>query len=198
VKLTRKLMLATGALLLPVSAVALVGVGSASAARSNPAGAGTVTCSKIKGSISFKPPLKAGGTSAEKTTIKVTVSGCSGGTPNPTKGAVKEIISSGTSTNGCTSLSTSAPESLTVKWAPKSLSPSTSSYSGYTLGTAGNGDEEFILPDSGGTGSTIGSFSEGSGSTATAVLNETATTIGTQCSGKGVKSLKITSGTTTL
>jgi len=200
VTFTRKLVLATGALLLPVSAVAMIGVCSASAARVNPAGTGTVTCSKIKGSITFKPALKNGGSAHEVTTIKVTVSGCKGGTPNPKKGSVKQVISSGTSTNNCTSLSTSQPESLTVKWAPASISPSTSSYSGYTVGTAGNGDSEFILPDSpSGTGSTIGSFAEGSGSTATAVLNHTAAQIATACgTAAGEPSLKITSGTTTL
>jgi len=194
VTFTRKLMLATGALLMPVSAVAMIGVGSASAARSNPAGTGTVTCTKIKGSITFKPPLKNGGTATEKTTIKVTVSGCSGGTPNPSKGTVKQVISSGTSTNNCTSLSTSQPESLTIKWAPSSISPSTSSYSGYSVGTAGNGDAEFILPNTGGTGSTIGSFAEGSGSTATAALNKTSAQIAAACgTAAGEKKLSITS-----
>jgi hypothetical protein len=177
----------------------MIGVGSASAARTNPAGTGTVTCSKIKGTITFKPALKNGGSAHEVTTIKVTVSGCSGGTPNPSKGSVKQVISSGTSTNNCTSLSTSQPESLTVKWAPASINPSTSSYSGYTVGTAGNGHSEFILPDTGGTGSTIGSFAEGSGSTATAVLNKSAAQIAAACgTTAGEKKLSITSGTTTL
>jgi hypothetical protein len=197
VTFTKKIVLGAAALALPIASIAMVGVGTASAARTGTTGTGTLTCNGIKGSITFKPALKNGGTAAENTTIKITVSKCTGGTPNPKKGTVKQDISTSTSTNNCLSLQTSSAQSLTVKWAGGIL-PSTSAYSGYTTGTAGNGDEEFILPDSGGTGSTSGSYTN-STSSATAVLNESSSTIATKCgTAAGVKSLKITSGTTTL
>jgi len=197
VTFTKKIVLGAAALALPIASIAMVGVGTASAARTSGTGTGTLTCNGIKGSITFKPPLKNGGSSAENTTIKITVSKCTGGTPDPKKGTVKQDISTATSTNNCLSLQTSSAQSLTVKWAG-GITPSTSAYSGYTTGTAQNGDEEFILPNSGGTGSTSGSYTNGS-STATAVLGDTQNQITTACgTTAGLKSLKITSGTTTL
>ena len=51
-KVTRKLMLAAGALVLPLAAVATIGVGSASAARSGQVnGTGLVKCTKITGTV---------------------------------------------------------------------------------------------------------------------------------------------------
>jgi len=188
-------MLAAGALALPL--VTVVALGSSTAGASGP-GTGVLTCTKIKGTITFKPPLTNTGTATENTTVKITVSGCSGGTPKPKKGTVKQDISSPTSTNACTSLETSSPETLTVKWSPSSITPSTSSYSGYDAATNGAGDEGFTLPNSGGTGSTTGSYAEGSGSTASAYSNETESQITAACGAGGLKKLKITSGATTL
>ncbi len=142
--------------------------------------------------------MKNGGTATENTTIKIKVTKCTGGTPVPKKGGtVTQDISTPTSTNNCLSLETSSAQNLTVKW-KGGITPSTSAYSGYTTGTSGSGKEEFILPDTGGTGTTSGSYVNSS-SSATAVLGDTESQITTACgTAKGLASLKITSGTTTL
>jgi hypothetical protein len=183
---------------MPVAMVSMGGVASAHSGSAAVAQPGSVSCTKIKGSISFNPPLTLNGTSTENTTIDITVSGCSasGGGVKPKKGVVNQDISTSTSTNGCTSLENSQPENLTVTWAPGSkISPTAASFSGYSVATNGAGDEGFSLPDSGGTGSTTGSYAQASGVTATAYSNETASALASACSSSGgLKSLKITSG----
>jgi len=205
VKLSRKLMLATGALLLPVAATALIGVGSASAARSNPAGSGPITCTGIKGTITFTPALTNTGTAPETATVvKITVTKCKnavGATgAAPKKGSVNENIVASGATDSCASLTGGgppSPETLTVNWKNGDGS-STSSYSGYTTGANGAGDEGFILPNTGGTGSTTGSYAEGSGSTSAAYSNQKETALTAECAGAGIKKLTIKTGSTTL
>ena len=173
-------------------------VGAASASASAVAQPGKVTCSKITGSITFNPPLTLSGTSTENTTVKITVKGCSvsGGTVKPKKGTVDKDISTASSTNSCSSLGNSQPETLTVIWAPGSkIAPTTASFSGYAVATNGKGDEGFSLPDSGGTGSTAGSYAQASGVTAQAFSNETSSQLAAACAApSGLASLKITSG----
>jgi hypothetical protein len=195
-------MLATGALVLPLSAVALVG-GTASAAKSHSSTVGTITCTGIKGSITFTPPLVNGGTKTEtKQTVKITVSKCkaASGTPTvPKKGKVSSNLASGTGTNSCASLTGGgppSPETLVVKWS-NGLGTSTSSYSGYDIATNGAGDEGFSLPNSGGTGTTTGSYASSS-STAQAFSNQNATQLGAECGGKGIAKLTLKTGSTTL
>jgi hypothetical protein len=200
-------MLVTSALVLPISAVVLVGATSASAARSSVPG-GTITCSAVKGTITFTPPDKTGGTLIETSTIvKVTVSKCKnavGATAIPTKGAVLSNIASGTGTNNCTSLVGPQPTSqtLSVTWTPAADGSSSSTYSNFTSVTSG-GKEGFELPDPSssppGTGATTGSYAEASGSTAEAISNKTTTQLLAACNGKkGLKSIKIVKGSTTL
>ena len=63
----------------------------------HPVGSGLVKCTKIKGTINFNPPLQTSGTaSSETTTTSATATGCSGGTPNPSK----VISTSSTTTTG--------------------------------------------------------------------------------------------------
>jgi hypothetical protein len=171
------------------------------AASARPAAAinqpGTVACTGIKGTITFAPPLTLSGTSPEKTTITMTVTKCktSGGGVKPKKGTVSQTISKTGSTNNCSSLTSSQSESLTVQWAPSSkINPTTASFSGYTVGSNAAGDEGFILPNSGGTGTAVGSYAEASGVTAAAYSNETSTQLSSACAA-GLASLKITSGT---
>jgi len=205
VKLSRKIMMATGALLLPLATVAMVG-GTASAARSHVNTTGTITCSGIKGTITFKPPLKNGGTATETSElVKITVTKCktASGTPTvPKKGKVASNLATGTGTNSCASLTGGgppSPETLTVAWSPGSLGHSTSSYSGYDIATNGAGDEGFSLPQAaGGTGATTGSYAEMSGSVATAFSNQNATQLGNECAAAGIAKLTLKSGSTTL
>ena len=187
-KLSRKLMLAAAALAVPVSMIAIPGV--ASAAKT---GTGTVTCTGITGSISFKPALKTTGPfSAESSTAKFTLSGCSGGSPAPSGGKVKQTLSSATSTNSCTSLATSAKESITVKW--KGAAPSTTAFPGYTTGTGGpDNGEGFIL-----TGGTVTGSYAGTGAKASAFSNMSQSAILAACgTSKGLTKLTIVGGSST-
>jgi hypothetical protein len=195
----RKLILILTALALPISVLSVFAVGAASAkgggAIDQP---GTVSCTKITGTITFSPPLTLTGTSPENTTIDMKVGGCTdtGGGVAPKKGTVSKDISTASSTNGCTSLSNSQPETLTVTWAPASkISPTTAAFSGYAVSTNAKGDEGFSLPNSGGTGAATGSYAEASGVTATAYSSESSSALATACeSSGGLKSLKIASG----
>ncbi len=188
-KVTRKLMLAAGALVLPLAAVATIGVGSASAARSGQVnGTGLVKCTKITGTVNFSPPLKNGGTAAETTTVTAAATGCSGGTPNPTKVSSTATITGGN--NACTSLATSTPPTLAGTYLPAgSLNPSS---------TSGGTETEQTSPDLGFTisgATTTGSFP----STTTNIVVQTKEKLGKflKACKKGVKSLKITKGTVT-
>ena len=187
-KLSRKLLLAGAAIALPISTVAISGV--ASAAKT---GTGKVTCSTITGSISFKPALKTTGPfTTEKSSAKITLSGCTGGTPTPSGGKVSQTLSSATSTNNCTSLATGTSEQITVKW-KGGIAPTTTAFPPYKTGTNGAGDAGFVL--SGGT--TTGSYA-GSGATASVYSNMTEAAILAACgTSKGLAKLTLSSGTST-
>jgi hypothetical protein len=198
VKLSRKLLLTGAAIALPLGMLAVSGVAGASAHKGKVTATGKLTCTAIKGTISFSPPLKTTGPfSTETSTAKITVSGCTGGSVNPKSGKVDQSLSSATSTNDCTSLATSNAETLNIKWAGK-INPSTTSFSGYSTGANGAGDEGFILPQSKGTGSTVGSYAEASGATAAAYSNETEAQILAACgTSAGLKKLTLTTGSST-
>jgi hypothetical protein len=188
VKLSRKLLLAGAAIALPVSTLAISGV--ASAAKT---GTGTVTCSTITGSISFKPALKSTGPyTAEKSTAKITLSGCSGGVPTPKGGKVTQTLSSATSTNDCTSLATGTSESITVKW--KGVAPSTTAFPPYTTGTDSEGDAGFVLSK----GTTTGSYPASGTASAAVYTNQTEAQILAACgTSAGLKKLTLSQGTST-
>jgi hypothetical protein len=207
VKLTKKLMLVTSALVLPISAVVLVGATSASASRSLTVQTGTIHCTGVKGTITFTPPEKTGGSAIETSTIvKVTVSKCKAdptASAVPTKGAVSTNIASGTGTNNCSSLVgvQNTPQTLNVTWTPASDGTSSSTYSNYDAVTSPKAG--FQLPDPSssppGTGSTSNSYAQASGSSALALSSKTSTQLLAACnSAGGLKSIKITKGNTTL
>jgi len=155
---------------------------------------GTVSCSKVTGSVTFDPPLTAsGGSSSETTKVKVTVSDCTASSGvTVTKGT--GTSSSSSSSNACTSLESppTSPESFLVKWSPKSDGSTAVSYTGRTTVTSSSGDAGFEL--TGGTSS--GSFAA-TGVTATSYTNETTAQITSMCTSKsGLKKLDITSGST--
>jgi hypothetical protein len=195
----RKVSVMLAALVIPISLVSVLGAGVASAKGSPVAQPGKVSCNKITGVITFNPPLTLTGTATgEQTTVKISVKGCTvtGGTVKPKKGTVNQVISTATSTDGCTSLENSQPESLQVTWAPASkIEPTTASFSGYSVVTNAKGDEGFSLPNCGGTGSAAGSYAQSSGVTATAYSGLTSSQLASACSSSaGLSSLKITSG----
>lgn len=167
----RKLVMAAAAVALPVSGIAvLVAPGIASAGGSPVTGTGTVTCTGVKGTITFSPPLVPGGTGTSTTTIKVTLTKCTtGGGSNITKVTKGTVTSTSSGSNDCTgSLTTSKPESLTTTWkSTPSAVPTSTSFSGFNLNTSPEG---FTLPNTGGTASGTGSFGgtdSGASSTAT-------------------------------
>ena len=187
--LNRKLMLVAVAIALPVTMMTFSGVASA-----KKTGTGTTKCTGITGSISFKPALTTTTPFvAETTTAKITVTGCTGGTPVPTKGTVKQVLKSASGNNSCVGLQTSSSESLTIKW--KGVAASTSAYGGYTTGTGGpDSGEGFIL-----TGGTTGGSYPGTGSQASVYSSMTQAQILTACgTAKGLAKLTIVGGTTTL
>jgi len=207
VKVTRKIMLTVGALMLPAAFVLTIGTTTAGAAKSATTSPGPITCKGVKGTITFTPPLVSGGTATETSTIvSVTVTKCKNaphvtGTV-PKKGTVSVNIASGTGTDNCTSLSgnTVSPESLTVTWtSPAGLGTSTSAYSGYDGGVVSGGKDGFKLPNTNsGTGSTTGTFAEASGSTAAVYSNKTSAQLAAECSGGGISTLDLAKGSTTL
>jgi hypothetical protein len=210
---TAALALATGSLV-----VGLAGSASASVNIPTVTANGTASCgnastgaSGISGTITFAPPLKNGGTSAEVTTVSIKEKHCTTTATNlpaggALKGKVHQSISSPTSTNSCTGLTTSAAETLTVKWSWKNthgvalanVTSTVESFSGYNIVSSTNppwtvsGDEGFQLPGNGsgggGTSSGTGSFlgTDGGGSsTAVAYLGLTAAQLATACASTG-------------
>jgi hypothetical protein len=208
------LALGTGSLVVGLASSASASVRNPPTVTAN----GTASCgnastgaSGISGTITFVPPLKNGGTSSEVTTVAIKEKHCTttatnlpaGGT---LKGKVHQSISSPSSTNSCTGLTSSAPETLTVKWSWKNASgvslatvtPTVESFSGYNIVSSTNppwtvsGDEGFQLPGNGsggggtssGTGSFLGSDNGGS-SSAVAYLGLTATQLANDCASKG-------------
>lgn len=190
----KKMVMGAGALAIAAGMMAVVQVGPAVAKASSHktvTGTGAVTCTGIKGTITFKPPLTNTGNTAETASIKVTISSCSGGTPTPTKGTDTGTIQ--TTTNSCTALATPNPsqtETLTTKWAPKMATtiahfgpdvPVTSPNVGFSL--------------SGGT--TSGSFAGSGNASANVTSSETSSQLTAACAGKGLSKLTLNSGTVT-
>jgi hypothetical protein len=192
-------MMTGAAVTLALSAVALTGVGVASAKKS--AAAGTVSCTVAKGAVSFSPPLTTTGPYAPETaTAKVTFSSCSGSVTTPTKGSINAPITS-ISTDQCPPPSSSGTSggTLTVKWAPGKIEPSAVSFTSKTTGSGGPDDGlGFLFPGMGGSGSVSGSFpgsDVGKTSSAAVYSNDSSTALLTQCSSKsGLKKMTIVGG----
>ena len=124
-----RIILGVGALLLPLTLVSTIGVGSAAAKGKSPQ-PGTVTCSKITGTFKFNPPLFATATSSSETvTVKSTATGCvAKGGLSPTKGTT--VTTSVFTSNGCQAvlLAKGKPTTLTTKWSPGTITPSVVSF----------------------------------------------------------------------
>ena len=211
--------MACAALALPLTVVAFVGVGAASAKTPKYTGnaLGKVTCHGIGGKISLNPPLKnsTGGSSA-KFLLKLsacTVSGLPAGvTETITKGTAK-----GTATepgSGCGGLATgnTRPIALTVKWkgtfkdstfsSGKAKFPlSTVTLKGFVAAFNGANDAGFEVPNPAAKpgGRVTGSFSGTVNNESTVYSNTNVNTLGSECgSKKGLKKLTLTSGTVSL
>lgn len=181
----RKVIIGIAAVGMPLTVMStVIGVGAAWAVT----GTGTYSCTKVTGTITFKPPLTNSGTSAETTTVATTASTCSGtASPKPTKIVGKATIKS--STNSCGNLAN--PQTVTLKLtntpkvSPASVLHATSSE------VIASGKVTFDL-----TGYVSGSYSTSSGSsTGSGLLKQTAAQISKSCgSSAGLKSVSIKSG----
>ena len=112
----RKVVLSAVAVALPLALIA-VGSGAASASSKFSGNApGTVSCSGVSGSVSFKPPLTltGGGTSVK---AKGVINACHASNPSVsiTDGKFKASITS--SGQGCAGLASgTSAETFTIKW----------------------------------------------------------------------------------
>jgi len=196
------------AIVLSVGLVTLVGVESAWAVP--PTGTGSINCTTVKGKVTFHPALTLSGTpsvTVEKSTVKVTATGCTtagSNIPTVAKGVIKAtIITSGANANACTNLLTSKAVLFTASWHSSSgavvANTSRISMPGYTIaaGPPPTGTNEgFVFPNAGGIPSVIGSFpgsDNGNSSSASAYTNRTQAQILTQCA-TSLPKLTITSG----
>ena len=191
-KIVKRIVVATVSVAVATGACAALDLGSASAApRSHKTAdaTGTETCSSLTGTFSFKPALTSNGTAPSTGTISVKLGGCGGGTPAATSGAL--TYKTTYTTSSCTALVQPNPtrtESVTVKWSPKTIAPSTTLFGDPTV-TAGSN-----LTVSLSNGATVGSY-KSSSSSATLTIDSSKTALLAQCAAKkGLSKLVIASG----
>ncbi|MFI5034990.1 MAG: hypothetical protein ACHQFZ_02155 [Acidimicrobiales bacterium] len=147
---------------------------------------GSVTCTKVTGSITYRPPIHHVGTVPETQVFTFHASRCS------TKGSNVHRVSSGSLTasvhrplNSCIDLLVHAKlSSGTGTWIPKSIHPTTAHFSGFAFVYNAAGDVGFALPNPGGTATVRGSFAgrdHGARSTVTVYTNFTPAQFRDQC-----------------
>jgi hypothetical protein len=184
----RKIMLGVLAVGLPVGLLAVVVTPSlASASPAAKTGKGTYNCKKITGTLTFSPPLTNTGTKAEKVAIKTTSSSCKGGTPAVTKSSATATLK--LSTNSCSGLA-GGSNAVTLK-ITYTNGASASTYKATSSGGISGTKATFTT-----TGNVTGSY-PAMGATSTANIKQSVATIENECSKSGVKSLTISSGTST-
>ena len=164
----RILAMGTAAMIVVAGLVTMVGAESASAALKT--ATGTITCTTLKGSVTFTPPLKLVGTpsvTTETAKVTVTAKGCTtsgSNIPIVSKGvATAKIITTGPGANAFTSLMTSKPITFKVLWykgTAQIAKPSTIMMSGYDIVLGTGGVARFSFPKASGGSSLVtgGSF----------------------------------------
>ena len=188
----RKIMLGVLAVGLPIGLLSVAISPSIAAAKSEKAGTGTYGCTKLTGTVTFSPALVLNGTAkSETTTIKITSTGCTGGSPAVTKntGSEKKVTKEADANNCTTALGSPSSADFTVTYTNGATA---STLKGSAApGTASNGDAEYVVSPA----TVTKSYPSTSGNV-TVVVNQTSTQILAACGRKtGVKSLKIVSGT---
>lgn len=216
-RLTRKLLMGAGAVLLPLGLVTLVDTGTAWA---TPIVAnGTIKCTALAVTVKFTPPIEnTGDTNSAKAVASGTVKTCTTTATNIGTGTVTGTFaltltttSTNNSANSCAGLASgSRVVSPKVSWKDsngKSIAPSVITFSGYDLVSNATSHPGFDLPqDSGGTVSmTAGSSFKGTDAGATSQANAYATLTTSQLSAAcgnattdGLASLKLNSAGTAL
>jgi hypothetical protein len=197
VTLARRLLIGSGALALALATVIVMGAGPAQAQGSRDP-TGVITCTKIKGTVTFRPPLTNTGTAPEASAVvKLTIKDCHdqmGATVIPVRGKVDTNMATSATTNTC-AWWVDPPGPATVIFTWHLLPSSTSTFSTWS-GTVGS-KIGLTLPNVGGTGDTVNSYAEGSGTTMTAVSPTTEAQFETACV-RGLKKIDFTSGSVTL
>jgi hypothetical protein len=184
----RKLVLSLAVLVLPVGLLATVGANAASAG-ANVTGTGLVNCTKITGTISFKPALKLAPAQTVTTTIVSTATGCTGGTPKVVSSTSKSTSKKANQT--CANLQGTNAANFTTTYvsSPPGVAGSTFKGTSSSNGATGNQHAGFKLK-----GTVSGSY-KSTTTTATATLQQTVNQIIASCSGTGLSKLNIISGT---
>ena len=214
----RRILLGACAVIVPVSMVAIVGVGSASAKKgptySGPA-LGAVTCTGINVKLKFSPPAKLS-TGGSSSSIKGTFSNCH---VTSTPAGVTETISVGKVTGsatgagtGCSGLASGSttPIHLTMAWKGTYAGNGDSGKAKFTNTTAtpngtasasdaqGNSGFEVPNPDSSPSPAVTGSFAGSEANESFLYSSEGTSAILALCEGKGLKKLSLTHGTITI
>jgi len=190
-------MVGSAALTLAVGLVTALGSGTAFATKHKGSiPTGTVSCTSITGTVTFKPPLTLTGTSPETASSKTTFSGCTASNKSVTVTGGTSKAPVAVSSNSCTGLegggSSTAAISFDIAWSPKTAGKTVISFSGDTETNSSSGDAGFNLTG----GTAVGSFAETNKATGVAYTNETETALGAACSSsKGLASITIASGT---
>ena len=201
----RKLAIGVMAIGMPIAVMStIVGVGAAQALVT---GTGTLKCTKIAGTVTFKPPLKGTtqNNNTETQTYKLTATGCKPSGSNitkVTKGVVSQTIH--TTDTSCYGLihGSATGFNFTAVWTSTPAAANSGiAFSGDTPVVVG-GKAGFKLPNTGGSSAVTGSFPGGDGgmtSSAEGVTSQTATQLLAPCStSAGLKTIKITKGSLNL
>jgi hypothetical protein len=176
------LVIATASLVL-IPAGSTSGLGHASAKGTT--ATGSVTCTKVTGSITYRPAVRHVGSVPETQTFTFTARGCSTHNSNVHRvvsGTLK--VSVRRSSNSCADLLVTHLSTSTGTWRPTSIRPTTATFSGYAYVFSKAGDIGFTVPNVGGTARVTGSFAgqdHGATSTATAYTNMTLTQFRAAC-----------------
>lgn len=200
-----------GSTRLGISVLALLLVGSSAllgASRSTATGTrgvvatGSVTCTKLWGTITYHPAERHDGTLPERQEFVIHAGSCT------TKGSNVKRVSGGTvtawlgrATNNCTDLLFSEPITGTGSWTPRTIRRTTASFTGYSFVTTSGRPIGVRIPNVGGHVTVTGSFAgrdHGARTVASGVLNETPLAFEAACrSAAGLTSQRIVSGRVT-
>jgi hypothetical protein len=182
----RKLVLGLALFVLPVG---LLATANAAQAGANVTGKGLVNCTKITGTISFKPALSLKAQTVT-TTIKSTATGCSG-TASPKVISSTSTSSSTKANQTCLNLkgTNAANFKTTYVSSPAGVAGSTFAGTSSPSKATGNQQAGFTLK-----GKVTGSYPSTT-TTATATLKQTVNQITASCTGAGVTTLNIVAGT---
>jgi hypothetical protein len=181
----RKLLLGAIALILPIGSVISIGAGSANA-HANVTGTGTFGCSKITGTITFKPPLTL---TAKTVTItsKSMSTGCKG-TAKPLPTSTSSVSSSTTANASCTALGNGSKVKFTTTYLPAGIAPS--QFTGTNTPSAKTAKPLYFTLK----GVVTGSYPSKTAS-AKAILKETYNQLVAACTGPGLSIIHIIAGT---